>query len=95
MNNMDKEILMKFIYRILRHDQSSMAALEQLREILIAQNAPEELSGAVAEVIDCHYDAVRLARQTGTFTAADIAEAKRRKEQRLEEEHMYRMYGRC
>lgn len=60
---MDKETLLKFIYRILRYNQQRDGALSRLLDVLVLQNAPEELQQMVSDLIPSSYDASLIARE--------------------------------
>lgn len=92
---MDKETLLKFIYRILRYNYERDYALSQLLDVLEQQNAPDELQQIVSDLIPSSYDASVMVKENGKFTEADIEAAKKRREQRLEQERYQSMYGRC
>ena len=70
-------------------------ALSQLLDVLVQQNAPDELQQIVSDLIPSSYDASVIVKENGKFTEADIEAAKKRREQRLEQERYQSMYGRC
>ena len=68
---MDKETLLKFIYRILRYNYERDYALSQLLDVLEQQNAPDELQQIVSDLIPHSYDAAQIVCECGKITGVE------------------------
>lgn len=68
---MDKETLLKFIYRILRYNYERDYALSQLLDVLVQQNAPDELQQIVSDLIPYSYDAAQIVCECGKITGVE------------------------
>ncbi len=93
---MDKKVLLLFAKRIFNRSHITKATynLNQLKQILIAQNAPNDCIRLIVDMIDSAPE-MALAAQKDVLTEEDVKIAKRRADERKFREEAASKYCRC